>query len=324
MADVAQIAGVSAMTVSRALRAPGSVSPETLERIETAMAATGYVPNRVAGSLAARRTNLVGLVVPSLRNSLFAETVQGLSDTLGPEFDLLIADSGYSLEREEASVRAFLSQRVCGIVLHNTKHNAATRAMLAGAGVACVETGNLIRKPIDMCASFSNFEAGAAMADHLVSLGYKRVGFVSLPQENERASERRRGFVAAMTRHGLTPEPGRLRSAAHGLRSGAMALTALMEGPGIDAAFLTGDVLAAGALLEAQRRGWSVPGQVAIAGSDDSELQEQLQPALTTLRFPRYEIGRQAASMLLERLAGRLRGGAVLDLGFELVVRSSV
>ncbi len=325
MADIAAMADVSAMTVSRALRDPNSVTAETLRRIEAAIDATGYVPNRVAGSLASRRTNVVGLIVPSLRNSLFVETIQGVADILGPAHDLMIADSGYALKGEEVAIRAFLAQRVCGVVLHNTAHTVRSRAMLRDAGVPCVETGNLIRKPIDMAVGFSNRDAARAMTEYLIRRGYRRIGFVSLPtSDNDRAAERRAGYLAALERAGLPADPARIVESPPGLRSGGTALVRLVESePGVDAVFLSGDVLATGALLEANRRGWAVPGKVAIAGSDDSELQDSVTPPLTTLRFPRYEIGRRAAGMLLDRLQGRSSGPAVLDLGFEIIERAS-
>ncbi len=325
MADIAAMAAVSAMTVSRALRDPSSVTAETLRRIEAAVDATGYVPNRVAGSLASRRTNVVGLIVPSLRNSLFVETIQGVADSLGPMHDLMIADSGYALKGEEVAIRAFLAQRVCGIVLHNTAHTMRSRAMLRDAGVPCVETGNLIRKPVDMAVGFSNHDAACAMTEYLIRRGYRRIGFVSLPiRDNDRAAERRAGYLTALERAGLPADLARIVESPPGLRSGGAALVRLVEsGPGVDAAFLSGDVLATGALLEANRRGWAVPGKVAIAGSDDSEMQESVTPPLTTLRFPRYEIGRRAAGMLLDRLQGRSSGPAVLDLGFEIIERAS-
>jgi len=324
MSEVAQLARVSAMTVSRAIRDPSSVAPATLTRIQSAVASTGYVPNRIAGSLASQRTRVVGMIVPSLRNSLFAESIQGVADNLGAAADLLIADSGYSLKGEETAVLAFLSQRVCGIVLHNTKHTPRTRLMLQNAGIPCVETGNLTAKPIDMSVGFSNYAASLAMTQHLIGRGYRRIGFVSLAtKDNDRAAERRRGYCEALAQAGRTLDARLMLEAPPGLRSGGAALVQLVEGPGIDAVFLAGDVLATGALLEANRRGWAVPGRVAIAGSDDSELQEAVIPPLTTIRFPRYEIGRHSAGMLLERLNGRSSGGASVNLGFQIVVRKS-
>lgn len=325
MTDVASMAGVSAMTVSRVLRDPSCVTPQTLSRIEAAIEATGYVPNRVAGSLASRRTNIVGLIAPSLRNSLFVETIKGVSDILGAAHHLMIADSGYSLKDEEAAIRAFLGQRICGIVLHNTKHTSRSRAMLKEAGIPCVETGNLTSQPVDMAVGFSNHDAAMAMTGHLLKRGYSRIGFVSLPtKDNDRAAERRSGYLSALTIGAIAIDPALIIESPPGLRSGGEALIRLTQAaPDIDAVFLSGDVLATGALLEANRRGWDVPGRIAIAGSDDNELQECVSPPLTTLRFPRYEIGRHAAGLLLDRLSGRSSGQAIVDLGFEVVERAS-
>jgi LacI family transcriptional regulator, gluconate utilization system Gnt-I transcriptional repressor len=325
MSDVAVMAGVSAMTVSRVLRDPACVTPETLRRVEDAMAATGYVPNRVAGSLASRRTNIVGLIVPSLRNSLFAETIQGVSDALGSGHPLMIADSGYSLAGEETAVRAFLGQRVCGIVLHNTTHTPRGRLMLQEAAIPCVETGNLSPQPIDMSVSFSNSKAARAMTEYLLKRGHRRVGFVSLPTEdNDRAAERKAGYLAALARAGLTADPALAIEVGPGLEGGARALDYFLGLiPSVNALFLSGDVLATGAVLEAARRGIAIPRRMAIVGTDDNEFQQRIAPAITTLRFPRYEIGRRAAKMLLDRLAGRTDGPTTVDMGFEIVERES-
>jgi LacI family gluconate utilization system Gnt-I transcriptional repressor len=325
MEDVAKLAGVSAMTVSRALRNPAIVTPDTLERIEQAIETTGYLPNRIAGSLSSRRTNVIGLIVPSLRNAVFVETIQGVADVLSPQFDLMIAHSGYSLKGEEAAVLAFLSQRVCGIILHNTKHTPRVRRLIREAAVPCVETGNLGSAPIEMAVGFSNRKAACAMTEHLIGQGYRRIGFVSLPlKENDRAFERRAGYVEALEGHHIKVDPLLMLEARPGLVSGGEALVNLVEGRRkVDAVFLTGDVLATGALLEANRRGWKVPDHVAIAGSDDDELQENVSPPLTSIRFPRYEIGRRAASMVMDRVAGRSSGSAILDLGFEIIQRGS-
>lgn len=325
MADVAAVAQVSAMTVSRALRNPKSVTAETLRRIREAIETTGYVPNQIAGSLASRRTNIVGMIVPSLRNAQFTETIKGVSDILGSGHHLMIADSGYSLKGEEVAVRAFLAQRVCGIILHNTKHTGRSVVMLRNAGIPCVEVGNLVRNPIDMVVGFSNHDAALAMTEYLISRGYRSIGFISLPaKDNERVAERLAGYRTALTRAGLPARPAHVCESRPGLTGGAEAFVRLVEAsPELGSVFITGDVLAPGAVLAANRRGWKIPGRIAIAASDDDEIQESVSPALTTLRFPRYEIGRRAAGMVLDRLQGRSSGPAVLDLGFQLIKRDS-
>ena len=170
------------------------------DRIERAVSRSGYLPNRLARNLSSNRSNVVGMIVPSLDNSLFAETVKGISDRLrAAGFQLMIADSAHSVEEEEALVRAFLSQRVAGLALHNTTHTATTRQMIAKAGIPVVENGNISKEPLDSTVSYSNFEAARMMVLHLSRLRYKNIGFVTLPTlGNDRAAERRRGYLAAL------------------------------------------------------------------------------------------------------------------------------
>jgi LacI family gluconate utilization system Gnt-I transcriptional repressor len=326
MKDVAKLAGVATMTVSRALNSPERLSPDTLARVRSVIDAIGYVPNRVAGSLSSNRTNLVALIVPSLRNALYAETIQGISDVLRKHnLQLMISDSGYSLEQEEELIAAHIAQRPCGIILHNTTHTERAEQMLRSAGTPCVETGNLRGDPIDMLVSYSNFEAGKAMAAHLVGLGYRKFGFASLPVKfSDRLRERRKGFLAGLKKAGIVVPPSMILEVGEGLESGRLALAQLVKtDPGVRAVFFAGDVLAAGAVLECQRLGLSVPSRIAVAASDDNDLMQHTSPALTTVRFPRYRIGARSAELIVGRRAGQVREPVREDLGFEVIRRGS-
>ncbi len=326
MSDIARHAGVSPMTVSRALREPASVSEKMRRRVEEAVRKFGYLPNRIAGSLSSKRSNVVGLVVPSIRNSLYASMIQAVSDVLRANgLHLMIANSGHRLEDEEGLVSALLAQRVCGLILHNTTHSKRLRELIARTDVPVVETGNLAARPLDMAVSYSNFEAARAMTNHLGRLGYRRIGFVTLPlADNDRSRERRRGYFAALKELGLAADPGLVLEASGGFSEGADALVRLVQThPGIDAGFFAGDVLAVGALFECQRRGWAVPGRIAIASFDDLDLLRHAVPAVTTLRLPRQDIGRRSAELLVNRLRGAPRERVLIDVGFEIVQRES-
>ena len=177
MSDIARHAGVSPMTVSRALSDPSSVSEKMRRKVDAAVREFGYLPNRIAGSLSSKRSNVVGLVVPSIRNSLYAGMIQAISDVLRVNgLHLMIANSGHRLEDEEALVAALLAQRVCGLVLHNTTHSKRLRELVAKSDIPVIETGNLPSQPLDMAVSYSNFDAARAMTNHLGRLGYKRIG----------------------------------------------------------------------------------------------------------------------------------------------------
>ncbi len=326
MREVAALAGVSTMTVSRALRDPDSVSNETLGRVLSAIRNTGYVPNRLAGSLSSRRSNVVGLIVPGIRNSLYAATVQAISDVLRTSgHHLMITDSGLSLRDEEDAVTAYLEQRVCGLILHNTMHTARTATLIRAAGIPTIEIGRLVEQPLDMCVSYSNFAAAKTMTVHLGRLGYRRIGFVSLPQqENDRAAQRILGYHAGLEALGLPPEPTRVLESEGGFAGGQRALVSLLNtDPDIDAIFFSADVMAVGALFECQRRGWAVPGRVAIASFDDLDLLRHVVPSVTTLRIPRQELGQRSAELLLARLNQQPGLPRAVDLGFEIIQRDS-
>lgn len=324
--DVARLSGVSPMTVSRVLSAPHLVAPKTLLRVQAVVDSVGYVPNKVAGSLSSNRSTVVAMIVPSLRNALYAETMQGISDVLGGHgYQLMISDSGYSLEQEEKLIRAYAAQRVCGIVLHNTTHTPQALQIIKNAGIPCVETGNLCATPIDMLVSYSNYAAGKAMAEHLAGLKYRHIGFASLPiSSSDRLRERKRGFMAGLKANGIRVHPKLVLEVEPGLESGSKALAAMLDTKlPLDAVFFAGDVLAAGALFECHRRKIPVPKQLAVAASDDNELMQNIIPSLTTVRFPRYQIGARSAELIVERALGKKPKSQRVDLGFEVIQRGS-
>ena len=325
MRDVANAAGVSVMTVSRALRQPDKVSEVTRKAVLKAVQKIGYMPNGIAANLASRRSSVVGQIVPSIQNSLYADTVKGTADVLRTAgLHLVLADSGYSLEEEEALVGALLAQRVSGLILHNTDHTPRALQMIRRANVPVIETGDVPREPIDMVVSYSNAEAAKAMTVHLASRGYRSIGFVSLDTKiNRRARERQRGYYAGLKAAGLKKDPRLVSEVGPGLTSGAHAMVDMMTRmPNVDAIFFAGDVLAIGALFEAQRRGWKVPARIAIAGFDDLDILQHTVPRVTCLRLPRLEIGRRSAEALLERIRGTA-DPVLLDLGFEVIQRES-
>ena len=326
LTDVARVARLSAMTVSRALREPEKVSAEARARVAAAIAETGYVPDLVASSLTSRRTRLVGLVIPTITASIYAATVAGMTAVLrARQFEALIGDSGYVLDGEEKLVAAFLGRRADGIVLSNVEHTSGTRRALERARIPVVETGNLTADPIDMVVGFSNHAAALAMMGHLAGRGHRTIGFIGAAVAgNPQAADRRRAYDEAVAAHGLTRAPALTVECPSDLEAGAKALVRICERhPEVTAIFAASEVRAIGALLECQRRGWQVPGRIAIAGFNDAGMGAWLVPALTTVRIPREEIGRRAAQMILDRLEGRAIAEAQVDVGFELVVRES-
>lgn len=328
MRDVAKRAGVSTMTVSRALNEPSKVSPEMRERVLSAVKETGYLPNHLASSLSSNRSRTVGLIVPSIDNSIYTQTVKGLSDVMRQSgFQLMIAESGYDPGEEEELVTTFLAHRVSGLILHNTEHTPQAVAKIRKSGVPVVENGNIPADPLDMVVSYSNEEAAYTMTMHLGRLGYKHIGFASLYSvHNDRSKDRLKGYLRALKQLGLDQDPRLIVETSRGLSAGAEAVARIVQTvPEVDALFCAGDVLAVGALFECQKRRWAVPERIAIASFDDVDLLRHVTPSVTTLRLPRYDIGERSARMLLSRIidgADHLRG-SVVDLKFEVIQRES-
>ncbi|KGM35547.1 LacI family DNA-binding transcriptional regulator, partial [Inquilinus limosus] len=166
--DVAALAGTSPMTVSRALRGEGRVSPETLARINAAVEALGYVPNLSASSLASRRSGILAVLVPTIGNSVFSETVRGVADAAeAAGLHLLIGDYAYSDDKRHQLVRALVGRRPDALVLVGAVQDEAARTLLRQHGVPVVETWELSDDPVDMAVGFSNFAAGVEVARHL-------------------------------------------------------------------------------------------------------------------------------------------------------------
>jgi len=324
--DVAAKAGVSAMTVVRVLREPAKVAARTRERVERVIRETGYTPDLVARGLASNRSGLVAAIIPVLTNSLIAEIMQGLADAIAPDgYHLLLGASGFSGVGEEALVRAFLSRRIDGLYLTGVQHTAGTVSLCERAGIPVVEGGNLTRTPLDMVVGYSNVEAARTMTRYLVARYEGPVGYIGAhAADNDRARDRRRGYDAALRAAKRKIEPSLCVETALDIESGARALGALVDRrPDVRAVFCSADAIAVGALHECHRRKLAVPGRVAVAGFDDIPIAEHVAPELTTIRIPRYAIGRHAGEMIVRRLAGRPLGRRVVDTGFELIARGS-
>ncbi len=310
---VAMHAGVSPITVSRVLRIPEKVRPATRARVEAAMTAIGYVPNLVAGSLASARTRTIGVLVPTIANAIFADTVQGLSDEVEPRgYTVILAQSRYDDAQEARMLMALLSRRPEALVMVGSPATPASVSLLRRAGIPVVETWDLPAQPIDAVAGFDNRAAGVTVARHFAAAGRRRLAFVG--GDDPRATSRWKGFWTASVEAGL-PAPRRL---VVGRNAGAGALAALALPGDVDAIFAANDSHAIGLVAGLRTAGRGVPNEVAIVGLGDLEVGRLIQPALSTIRIDGMAIGRAAAALTLGTASDRH-----LDLGFELLVRGS-
>jgi LacI family transcriptional regulator, gluconate utilization system Gnt-I transcriptional repressor len=292
------------------------VAVGTAQSIAEALAATGYMPNKQAGALAsagAGASRMVAALIPNIANSIFAETVQGLADGLaGSGCELMLAATGYSVEREEAQLRALMGWFPSAIVVTGRRHTDAARALLRQAqtrGTPVIEIWDHPTEDHEFTQiGFDHAEVGRAMAAHLIDRGHRHLAYVdSGVAEDFRAHERGEGFLAEARRRRVAAQRVVAPAAGEPIESGRNALALLLDArgrPAFGAAAFANDHLACGALLEAQSRHLAVPGALALLGFGDFALGRQLAPALSTVQVPRLEIGRAAARALLAALAG--------------------
>ena len=284
LSDVAKVAGVSAITASRALNTPDRVSPDALARIRAAIERTGYVPNMLAGGLASNRSRLVAALVPTIAGPVFLETIQALTEALAESgYQLMLGQSGYSGSREDALLDAIIGRRPDGIVLTGVMHSAEGRRRLLASGIPVVETWDLTPTPIDMLVGFSHEKVGAAVAEYLYARGKRRLAIVTA--DDQRAGMRHRSFAEAAARLGLGEVHACVVPAPTTLGSGRRGLADLLKRhPAIDAVFCSSDVLALGVITEAQSRGLAVPGDFSVFGFGDLGFAGDTHPPLTTVR----------------------------------------
>lgn len=308
MLDIARAAGVSPMTVSRAFRNDGSVMEKTRAAVARAAEELGYVFDSTASNLRSQRTGFVAATIPSINNANFADTVRGLTEGVGEVGQqILLGSTGYDIHREEELIEQLLRRRPDAIVVTGGKHTPRARRLLENAAIPVVETWDLPESPIEHVVGFSNAEAVQGLVDHIVASGRRRIAFIGGDADRDtRGADRRAGFVAAMRRHGL--DATRLIDAGTppiSMREGAQAMAGLLAAmPDTEAVICVSDLSAFGALTECQRRGVDVPGRIAIAGFGDYEIAAICVPALTTINPYPYEIGRRAAAIIVEALAG--------------------
>ncbi len=326
MSDVAELAGVSTSTVSRALRNPDTVSAELRARVDAATASLGYVPNSMAGGLAASRTRTVGVIVPSLVNSFFSATIEAMAEVLnGHGYQILLGNSGYAIEREESLVSSFLSWSPAAIVLTGQAHSRTTLQSLLNADMPIVEMWELGDNPLDTLVGFSHRAVGRAAARHLLDTGRRRLAFVSAaPEYDRRATQRGAGFNEGVIEAGSTTPVCLTMAERASVEGGGRLMAELVSAhPDVDGVFFSNDVLLLGALFECQRRAIPVPRTLGLIGFGDLEFAAWSQPTLTSIRPPRREIGTAVAEHLLQRFHDSASAGTRIDLGFDLVVRGS-
>lgn len=325
MATVGRIAGVTQVTVSRALSDPSKVSPETMAKIQAAIEATGFVPNALAGALASQRSHLVSALVPSITNIVYATMVKFFSDKMREQgYQILLSETGFDPEEEEKTILTHLSRRPDALLLTGIHHTARTRRLLLAADIPVVEVWDHTDTPIDACVGFKHSAAGSAAAEFAFEKGYMNTATVFA--SDERAQRRSTAFDQRYQELAGKPAICHEAVGVATIAKGRSALASLLDQEGFKngLVFCSSDVLAHGVMIEAAARGLNVPGQIAVLGFGDQEFAVDLLPALSTISVDRERLGAIAAETLLARFDGAdIAQRNVFDLGFSIVQRAT-
>ena len=319
--DVARSAGVAPMTVSRVLNEPDRVAPETARKVRAAIKALGYMPNLLAGGLSSRRSRMVAAMVPTIASPIFNAPIQGFTDTLAQAgYHVMLSLTGYRADAEAAMLPAVLSRRPDALLLTGARRGQAARRMLAAAGIPVVEIWD-IGPAFDSMVGFDHEEVGREVARFFLAAGHTR--FATLAASDPRAEERGSGFLRMAAESGGETIETRRLPAPSSITEGRQALREIApQLGGRTALFCSSDLVALGALTEARTLGIAVPEALAICGFGDFDAGRAAEPAITTVSVDGTTIGRQAAELLLARLAGAAAGPGV-RVPFRILPRGS-
>jgi LacI family transcriptional regulator len=321
--DVARVAGVSTATVSRALSQPQRVKPATLALVQATVENLGYVPDAAGRALASGRTRTVGCVIPTLDHAIFASSTHAMQTTLAKAgYQLLVASHEYDVGVELELVRALQQRGVDALVLVGTEHHPQLwKIVKAWRNPTLLTWACDDRLP---SVGFDNHAIAVMAAKHLLDLGHRRIGMISGHTEhNDRARARIDGLRATLAAAGCSFPKHYVSVQPMKMSGGKQGLLELLKAKNPPTAILCGnDLLAAGALLEAQRQGLVIPRDLSICGIDNHDLGEQINPGLTTVSLPTQELGQISAMQVLAALAGEPIAKQSL-LSFELLVRGS-
>jgi DNA-binding LacI/PurR family transcriptional regulator len=325
--EVAHRARVSIATVSRVLNKSDKVVPETRATVEKALRDLGYRPSRVARRLRMKdgRAHLVGLIIPDIQNPFYAEIARGVEDAAyAAEYALLLCNSDENPDKEQFYLDVMRSESVDGIVLppFEETDTAVADIIKTGMPVVCVDR-SLSKVKTDL-VEVDNYRGAFEAVSHLIEKGHRSIGLIEGRTQVSTSRERRRGYLDALNEAGITPRKDLMREGDFRQESGrvlATELLSLKKPP--TALFAVNNLMTVGALNAVHERNLRVPQDVAIVGFDDLPWAEALDPPLTVVRQPAYEVGKQAMELLLKRIMEPTRPTVTMRLLPQLIIRRS-
>ena len=324
--QVAKIAGVSTATVSRALNKPDTVSEAVKKKIERIIKRIGYIPNAGARSLMLKRTGSIGVIVPTLDNAIFAQGLEEFQRQLSQSgYQMLVASTNYDPEIENQQMRNLLLQGVEGIAMFGSSQKLELIRLLRTRKLPYIHIGTLDTPLNGYAAGFDNKKAIQLGVEYLVQVGHRNFGMIAGKTENnDRARDRVDGVVELLKRNRISLKKESIIEVPYQIQDARIALKKLLQiNPKISAVVCGNDVLAIGALLEAQSQGIKIPHQCSILGFDNLELSRHIQPSLSTIHIDAIGMWSKAAHHLMSQINGINRLPRKILADVSLVIRDS-
>lgn len=315
--DVAQMAGVSEISVSRVMRDAPNISDSLRRKVLDAANALSYTPNKVAGSLKSQSSTLVAVVLPSMSHEVFSPVLDGIDAVLARHgLNAVLGLSEYNHERELKVIRELLSWSPIGIILTGLHHDEIVAGMIAQLGIPVVQIMDVEGSPLGSAVGISHTRAGRSAADHLYEKGYRKVGYIGAWSERPtRSRVRRLAFEARLEELGVPLVASKIVEERSSAVIGSTVTAALCtEHPEIDSIFFANDDLALGGLFYAMSMGVKVPEQLGLLGFNGIEIGKATPTPLSSIETPRYEMGTKAAELLLDSN----NKAQTVDLNFHL------
>jgi len=316
--DVATLAGVSEISVSRVMRDAPNISQRLREKVTDAADTLSYTPNRVAGALKSRNSNLVAVVLPSMSHEVFSPVLDGIESVLsGQGLNAVLGLSDYDADRELHVVRELLSWSPMGIILTGLHHRNPIAGMVEQLDIPVVQIMDIDGDPLGSAVGISHTAAAVAAADYLHKKGYRRIGYVGAWSERPgRSRARRLAFEERLRTLGTPLVASRIMEERSSALVGTRATRELCdENPDMDGIFYANDDLALGGLFHTMAEGIDVPGELALLGFNGIEIGKATPTPLSSIETPRFEIGAKAAELLLQPHPS---GQEIVDLKFRI------
>lgn len=325
--DVAQAAGVSINTVSRALNDKPDVNPETKRQILEAARSLKYKPNKLARGLRSNKTGVIGVIVADIANPFFSAVVKGMGKAareLG--YSIILQDTGEDYAIEEEAVRIMQAEQVDGVLISPVQTDKRSVLMLEESGMPFVLVARYFSDLDADYVAADDVQGGFLATSHLLERGHRKIGLINGPPFNSSARERFQGYKNALSKHGMPLDEALITSGALTMEDGYSHARALLANESVrlrpTALFAFSDYVALGAMQAIQEAKLQIPEDIAVVGYDDIDFAFCLETPLTTVRVPKRRIGEELVTLLERKMSGE-ECHEHLKLPVELVIRQS-